>query len=267
MLPPYAKRENEMADSGNGRPGPSDLEPMVRKLEYWRKFSREDRDALLALPHTVRTVQPNHYLVREFDRVEHSCVMLSGYAVRHKIVAGGHRQILAIHMKGEMVDLQNSLLGEADHSVQMLTAGKVASIPRAAIDNIAFERPNIGRAMWIDTLVDASIFREWIANVGRRDAPTRIAHLLCEFSLRLKVAGLGERSNYELPMTQDQIADATGLTAVHVNRTLKMLEAEGLIARRTPRFIEIGDWRRLAEAGDFNSAYLHLQADDPALVH
>ena len=251
---------------GGDRQGPSDLSPMVRKLEYWRRLSDEDRAAVLALPYVIKTVQPNSYIVREFDRAEYTCAMLSGYAVRHKIVAGGHRQILSIHMKGELVDLQNSLLGIADHSVQMLTAGKVAMIPRAAVDALAFERPNVGRALWTDTLVDGSIFREWIANVGRRDAQSRIAHLLCEFSLRLKVAGLGERANYELPMTQDQLADATGLTAVHVNRTLKALEAMGLIVRRTPRFIEIGDWRKLAEAGDFNSTYLHLDEGHPALA-
>jgi CRP-like cAMP-binding protein len=254
-----------LANGGNGRQGPSDLQPMLHKLEYWRKFSPEDRAGVLALPHTIKMLQPNHYVIREFDRAEYSCIMLSGFAVRHKIVAGGHRQILAIHMKGELVDLQNSLLGTADHSVQMLTAGKIAMVPRGAIEAIAFERPNVGRAMWTDTLVDGSIFREWIANVGRRDAQTRIAHLLCEFSLRLKVAGLGEQSNYELPMTQDQIADATGLTSVHVNRTLKALEAQGLIVRRTPRFVEIGDWRKLAEAGDFNGSYLHLHETDLAL--
>jgi CRP-like cAMP-binding protein len=119
--------------------------------------------------------------------------------------------------------------------------------------------------MWLDTLVDGSIFREWIANVGRRDAHARIAHLLCEFSLRLKVAGLGEATEYELPMTQEQIADCTGLTSVHVNRTLKSLEAERLIERRTSRTIIIGDWRKLAEAGDFDSTYLHLRETDPAL--
>lgn len=117
----------------------------------------------------------------------------------------------------------------------------------------------------IDTLVEGSISREWTANVGRRDARTRLAHLLCEISLRLKVAGLGEHDNYELPMTQDQLADATGLTSVHVNRTLKELEADGLIERRNPRAIEIGDWRKLAKSGDFNSAYLHLNLDEPAL--
>src|SRR4051794_29739923 len=228
-------REIEVAtevNRGSERPGPSDLQPMLHKLEYWREFSADDRTALLALPHVIKTMQAGNYIVREFDRADYSCVMLSGYAVRHKIVAGGHRQILAIHMKGELVDLQNSLLRIADHSVQMLTAGKIALIPRAAVDAIAFDRPNIGRAMWIDTLVEASIAREWIANVGRRDAQTRIAHLLCEFSLRLQVAGLGVPNNYELPMTQEQIADATGLTAIHVNRTLKALEALKLISRR-----------------------------------
>jgi CRP-like cAMP-binding protein len=90
--------------------------------------------------------------------------------------------------------------------------------------------------------------------------------LLCEFALLLMVSGLCEHTNYELPMTQDQIADTTGLTSVHVNRTLKTLEANGLIVRRTPRFIEIGDWRKLAETGDFNSGYLHLNDQDPALA-
>jgi CRP-like cAMP-binding protein len=240
--------------------------PMLRKLAYWKKLDDSDRAALLALPHTVRTLAQNGYIVREGDRASHSCLLLSGFAVRTKIVADGQRQIVSIHMKGELVDLQNSLLGHADHSVQMLTAGKVAMIPRDEIDRIAFERPAIGRAMWIDTLVDASIFREWVANIGRRDAATRIAHLLCEFSLRLKVAGLGDQTNYELPMTQEQLADATGLTSVHVNRTLQGLEAAGLIERSTPRRIVIGDWRKLADAGDFRSDYLHLHEKEPALA-
>ena len=169
-------------------------------------------------------------------------------------------------MKGEFVDLQNSLLKTADHSVQMLTAGRIAMIPRQEIERIAFARPNVGRAMWIDSLVDGSIFREAIANVGRRDARTRIAHLLCEFALRLKVAGLGEQTNYDLPATQEQLADATGLTSVHVNRTLKQLQQEGLIVRSTARSIEIGDWKKLAAVGDFNSTYLHLQDGEGALA-
>ena len=255
-----------MTTANTGPPGPSTLEPMLRTLEYRHSLDNADRAAVLGLPHTVRALEHNHYIVREFDRANHSCVLLSGYAIRHKIVAGGARQICSVHMKGDIVDLQNSLLGVADHSVQMLTAGKVAMIPREAVTNLAFERPSVGKAMWTDTLVDGSIFREWIANVGRRDARTRVAHILCEFSLRLKVAGLGEQNGYEMPMTQEQLGDATGLTSVHINRTLKGLEADKLITRTTPRSIIVGDWRKLAEAGDFNSAYLHLHHADPALA-
>lgn len=162
------------------------------------------------------------------------------------------------------MDLQNSFLGVADHSVQVLTDSDIAYISAEAIKKLAFDRPAVGMALWIDTLVDGSIFREWIANVGRRNAQTRIAHLLCEFSLRLEVAGLGEATRYELPMTQEQIGDCTGLTSVHVNRTLKNLEAARLIERQSSRSVTIGDWRKLAEAGDFDSSYLHLHEDEVA---
>jgi CRP-like cAMP-binding protein len=248
------------------------LQPMVDKLDYWGKanshfpsFGTADREAILDLPHRTKRLERLAYVVRERDTTTHSCVMLSGFSMRHKIVAGGARQIMAIHMRGDVVDLQNSFLSVADHSVQVLTDSEVAFIPREALQRLAFERPNIGRAMWHDTLVDASVFREWIANVGRRDAHTRLAHLLCEFSLRLRVAGLGETTDYDLPMTQEQLADCTGLTSVHINRTLKALEAENLITRRNVRSITIGDWRKLAEAGDFDSTYLHLASEEPAL--
>lgn len=242
----------------------STLEPMVRNLETRGKFSSEDRQALLSLPHTVKTVEQHHYIVREFDRTAFCCVLLAGFAVRQKVVAGGYRQILAIQMKGELVDLQNSMLDHADHSVQMLTAGKIAMISREEVERVAFERPAVGKILWHESLVEGSISREWTANVGRRDARTRLAHLLCEFSLRMKVAGLGEQDRYELPMTQDQLADATGLTSVHINRTLKSLEADGLIKRGNPRAIQIGDWRKLAKTGDFNSGYLHYSGEEAA---
>jgi CRP-like cAMP-binding protein len=245
---------------------PSNLQPLVDKLAYRCKLDPDDRAAIMALPFTLRKLERSQFIVRERERATHSCVMLSGYSIRSKLAATGARQIVAIHMKGEAVDLQNSMLEVADHSVQMLTAGKVAMIPREAVMSLTLKRPTIARAMWIDTLVDASIFREWIMNVGRRVSRTRIAHLLCEFSLRLKLAGLGGDNEYELPMTQEQLADTTGLTPVHVNRTLKALEAEGLIKRSTPRAIHIGDWRKLAEAGDFDSNYLHLREKDAELV-
>lgn len=236
---------------------PATLEPMRHKLTALFALDEADGEALLALPHRVRAVEQHHYVVREREAATQCCLMLSGFSVRHKIVARGARQIVAIHMKGDMVDLQNSVLGTADHSVQMLTRGEIALIPRDAIQELALARPRIGMAMWKDTLVDGSIFREWIANVGRRDSATRLAHVLCEFALRLKLAGLGEQTTYELPMTQEQLADVLGLTSVHVNRTLQALERQQLISR-TQRSVTINDWQALADAGDFDATYLHL---------
>jgi len=243
----------------------SSLQPLVDKLAYRTALGAEDRAAILALPFTVRMMERGQFIVRERDIATNSCLMLSGYSVRSKMTATGNRQIVAIHMKGELVDLQNSMLKVADHSVQMLTPGRIAVIPRDEIIRLTLDRPMVAHAMWIDTLVDASILREWVANVGRRDARTRVAHILCEFAVRLRVGGLATNTHYELPMTQDQLADATGLTAVHINRTLKGLEKEGLIERPNPRAVSIGDWRKLAEVGDFDTNYLHLRENEPAL--
>jgi CRP-like cAMP-binding protein len=239
---------------------------MVNKLAYCTELDATDIQAILDLPHNYKRIERNGYVVRERELTTHSCLLISGFAIRHKIVAHGAGQIVAVHMKGDLVDLQNSFLGVADHSVQVLTDSEVAFIPREAVKTLAFAHPNVGMAMWMDTLVDGSIFREWIANVGRRDARARIAHFLCEIALRLKVAGLGETTDYQLPMTQEQLADTTGLTPVHVNRTLRTLEAENLISRRSSRSITIGDWRKLADAGDFDSNYLHLRKNEQALV-
>ena len=241
------------------------LSPMLRKLEYWAFLNEEDRAALLALPHTLKRIERHHYIVREGDKPTHSCLMVSGLSYRHKIVADGARQIVSIQMAGDVVDLQNSLLGTGDHNVQALTTCQVAFIPCEAIRKIAFDRPAIGQAMWYDTLVDGSIFREWIANIGRRDARTRLAHLLCEYALRLEAAGLGSHVTWELPMTQEQLGDCTSLTPVRVNRMLKALESDGLISR-SQRSVTVNDWTELAATGDFDSTYLHLPEHKLALV-
>jgi CRP-like cAMP-binding protein len=235
------------------------LAPMVRKLQLWQPLTELDTEAVLALPHTVRTLDAGQYIVWDGDKPQYACLLLGGFAYRHKLTGNGSRQILSIHMKGDIVDLQNSLLGVADHNVQMLISGQVAMIPVEAMRAIAFRHPHVGMAMWYETLVEGSIFREWIVNVGRRDARTRIAHLLCEFAMRLEVADLGEHSSYELPITQEQLGDAVSLTPVHVNRTLMGLEGDGLISR-TKRVITIHDWTQLAKTADFQPRYLHLQA-------
>jgi len=234
------------------------LAPMVRKLELWRPLGDAEQAAILALPHTIRELKAHQYVVWDGDKPQNACLLLTGFAFRHKIAGNGSRQILSIHMRGDLLDLQNSLLGKADHNVQMITDGTLALIPVQSVIDIAFQYPAIGMAMWYETLVEGSIFREWILNVGRRDAFTAIAHLLCEFALRAEVAGIGESTHYDLPLTQEQLADAVGLTSVHVNRTLMRLEEEGHI-RRERRTIQIDDWQKLAKVADFEPRYLHLR--------
>ena len=235
------------------------LAPMVRKLEHWRPLDDTDREAILALPFTRRELNAGQHIVWDGDKPQYSTLLISGFAYRHKVAGNGGRQIMAIHMKGDVVDLQNSLLGRADHNVQMLTQGEVALIPIASVQELAFNHPNVGRAMWYETLVDGSIFREWLLNVGRRDAKTRIGHLLCEFAMRMETTGLGKQDEYEIPITQEQLADSVALTPVHVNRTLMALEAEGLI-RRNKRVIHIVDWKKMAKYSDFEPRYLHDDA-------
>jgi CRP-like cAMP-binding protein len=232
---------------------------MVRRLDRRSPLGESDRQALLGLQHNIRRVAAGGHIIRDGDRPEQCSLLLSGYAYRYKITGDGARQIISIHMAGEFLDLQNIFLHVSDHSVQTLTEVELAVIPQAAIEELALTRAAIGKAMWIDTLIDASIFREWVVNVGRRDSRARVAHILCEFSLRLEAAGLARQHRYELPMTQEQLADAVGLTSVHVNRVLRQLAEEGLISRDR-RSIVIEDWPRMRQAGDFNERYLHHDA-------
>lgn len=243
------------------------LAPMVRKLQHWRPLDESDREAILALPFTRRDLNAGQHIVWDGDKPQYSTLLISGFAYRHKVAGDGGRQIMSIHMKGDIVDLQNSLLGVADHNVQMLTPGQVALIPIAAVQELAFDHPNVGRAMWYETLVDGSIFREWLLNVGRRDAKTRIGHLLCEFAMRMETTGLGKKDEYDIPISQEQLADAVALTSVHVNRCLMALEAQGLI-RRNKRVIHITDWKKMAKFSDFDPRYLHDDAikTDPAPI-
>ena len=233
------------------------LRGVVRKLQSHSELASGDCDAILALPFTKRTLDAGAYLVREGDLPQYCCALVSGFAIRHKVTGDGQRQILSIHMAGDLVDLHNIYLEASDHNVQTLSRSEVAFLPKGAVSELAASRPLVARAMWTDTLVDAAIFREWVVNVGRRTSITRIAHLLCEVALRMEAAGLASDGVYQLPMTQEQIADAAGLTPVHVNRVLKELGRLGLIVR-DKRSVSIPDWERLRTIGDFNARYLHI---------
>jgi CRP-like cAMP-binding protein len=196
------------------------------------------------------------YLVREGEPATTCSLLVSGFAFRQKLVSDGARQIISIHIPGEFLDIQNSMLEIADHNVQALTRSSVALVQKGALTELIGNRPNIRRAIWLDSLIDSSVFREWVVNIGRRDARGRIAHLLCELAARLASSGVADGDMYDFPLTQEQIGDATGLTAVHTNRTLQALRKDGLISLSSSR-LTILDWEGLAELGDFNERYLH----------
>jgi CRP-like cAMP-binding protein len=232
---------------------------MVRKLALLSPLNEADREAIAGLPFNAQIVPPNHYLVREGAETVDCCLLVRGYACRHKVAQGGGRQIVSFHMPGDILDLQHLLLPVADHNVQTITEALVAWTPARELKALARERPAIGEALWRDTLIDASIFREWVLNVGRRDARARVAHMLCELAARGEAVGLGSADRFELPMTQEQIADATGLTSVHVNRMLQALGAEGVISR-DKKEVTVADWARLRRIAGFDATYLHAAA-------
>jgi len=232
------------------------LQLLARKLDLHHRLSNEDHRAILELPHRVRRLEAQSYILREGDRPDRCAVLLQGYAFRHKLTGDGSRQILAINIPGEALDFQNVFLEEADHNVQMLSRGVIAEIAREAIEELILSHSEVGRAILITTLVEASIFREWVVNIGQRDSRSRIAHLLCEFAYRLDAQRLNPDRVYELPITQEQLADATGLTPVHVNRVLQALQREGLI-ERDRRMVRFPSWERLQDVADFNPRYLH----------
>ena len=234
------------------------LELLVRNLELRSPLPPEDRAAVLNLPYTLRTLEAATYTIREADAPEDCAILVSGFAYRQKLTGDGSRQIVAIQIPGDALDFQNLFLDVSDHSIQMLTRGEVAFVYIRDLQVLARERSAVGHAILVEILVEASIFREWVLNVGRRDSRMRIAHLLCELGVRLDAEGLAEDYGYDMPMTQEQLADATGLTPVHVNRTLKAMAAEGLIVR-SKRSISFPDWKRLRTVGDFNQRYLHLE--------
>lgn len=245
-----------MATSGDVLEQRHLLDPLFKRWTRRIPLSGEDKEALIALPWTQKNVGRDAYLVREGEPTTICSLLISGFAFRQKLVDDGSRQIISFHIPGEFLDLQNCLLDVADHNVQSLNRASLAIIGKAPLLALIAERPQIRRALWLDTLIDSSIFREWVVNVGRRDARTRIAHLLCEFAARLRSAGIVHGDMYDFPLTQEQIADATGLTAVHTNRTLQSLRKDGLITLSSSR-LAIRDWDKLSDVGDFNERYLH----------
>jgi CRP-like cAMP-binding protein len=243
----------------------STAHPLIRKLETIFTLSAEENGALEAMPMQVVDLRADQDIVREGDRPTRSCLVLDGFTCFSKLSGDGRRQIMAFNIAGDIPDLQSMHLEVLDNTLGTITPCKVGFIQHEVLHNLCHRYPRIASALWRETLIDAAIFREWILNIGRRDAYSRMAHLLCELLVRLKAIGLAEDYTCDLPMTQVELADATGISTVHVNRVLQELRGAGLFTF-TGSKLTVLDWDGLKQAGDFDPTYLHLKQKRAAAI-
>lgn len=230
-----------------------------RFVEKLRGFaSLDDGDEALLAQATVkcRTIAARQDLIREGDRPGPVLVMLEGWACRYKILPEGGRQIVAFLMPGDACDLHIALLAEMDHSIQTLTPARVAMIERTLIQEMLETRPQIARAMWSTQLVDEGTLRAWIVSMGRRSSVARVAHLMCELYVRARNIGLVHGNELEFPITQIVLADALGMTPVHINRVLRKLRLARVMELREKSLLLL-DPVKLAEIAGFDENYLH----------
>jgi len=239
--------------------------PLIRKLEQFVRLSPGDRTILTrASSERVRKFAARADIIREGDQPKDVHLILSGWACRYKQLEDGRRQVMSFFLPGDMCDLNVFILKEMDHSIGTITAVAIADLSRDFFDEIGAGYPRIATALWWETLVNAAIQREWTMNLGQRTAFERMAHLLCEIFLRLRLAGLNDGLDCQFPLTQADLADATGLSKVHVNRTLQELRAAGLVVlnRKT---LNVPSLERLMNAGLFNANYLHMNHEGSQL--
>lgn len=231
------------------------------KLEHYVRLSADDRGILATLAQAnVRQFRARRDIVREGEQPQFVNLILDGWAIRHKMLEDGRRQIMAFLIPGDMCDLNVFILKEMDHSIGALTEVTLAQIPRELFDEIDRKNPRVSQALYWDLLVQLAIQREWIINLGQRSAIERIAHLICELFARLNAVGMCVDGACHIPITQTDLSEATGITPVHVNRVLQELRGEKLIEWKG-REIHVPDMAALQRIAMFNDNYLHLHLE------
>ena len=233
------------------------LQPFFRKIRLRDELGIEEQRAIAAAADRRVRFGAGEDLVQEGSRPTHSMLVAEGFTCRYRLVAEGERQLTAIHLPGDFVDLHSFLLKEMDHSVGALTDCTIITFPHERLVKVTERFPHLTRLLWLLTLLDGSIHREWLIGMGRLSAPQRTAHLMCELYTRLEVLGLAAGHRFNLPVTQAAVADAVGISTVHINRVLQEMRQRNLISW-DGGFVEILDWDALAEAGEFDDLYLHL---------
>lgn len=234
---------------------------LYRKLASVERLSDAEKQSLKVLCEDVRSVPRHRDIVSEGADADRVHIVLSGWAARYNVERDGSRRITAFLLPGDFCDIHVTVLQEMDHSILALTDCHVAYVTARIIDQVTHQTPAVTRAFWRSTLVDEAILRRWLVKEGRSDAYGSVAHLLCELHIRARLVGLTDDHRFTLPLTQEEIADAMGLTPVHVNRVLRRLREEGL-ATVHRGVLEIHDIDALRRASGFNPNYLHLRAHD-----
>lgn len=235
------------------------IDPLITKLESYTRLSEEEKEFLNRSPSQFRDYQPNETIAFQGGYPTESCVIVKGFACRFKILPDGRQQILALHIPGDFCDLHSFSLKKLDHAISAVGPCSVARVPHEKLQQASDLFPNLSRAFMWNLATDAAIAREWMVSMGRRSAREQLSHLLCELLYRLKPMGLAENDAYEFPITQANLGDATGLSTVHVNRTLQELRGEGLITLRG-KLLAILNLQRLKEVAGFDPGYLYLPA-------
>ncbi len=231
---------------------------LFRKFESAAPLSSELMTSLRALPFRLKKLESGEIIVREGDRPHTSILVVEGVLFRHKFSNDGKRQITSFHISGDLPDLQSVFLRVMDHGITAAGPTRIALIPHSALLDLMKNHPDAGQILWRDTLIDASIVRECTVNIGRRRAAPRTAHLLCEFMLRSRAVGLVENEDtISFPLTQTHLADALGLSIVHVNRSIQRLRRLNLIKLQDGR-LTVLDWAGMTNVAGFDDAYLHL---------
>ena len=236
---------------------PSPLQPFLAKLIARSNLGIAEQQAILALPAAPVQIQTNRDFVRLGERVNHASFVVAGLVGRFGQNRDGCRQITAVHIPGDMVDLHSVVAPDACCALQALSVTTILRVPHEALRAAARTFPAIAEAFWRECVVDAALLSEWVVNVGRREAKSRLAHLMCEIACRVDGSGQKTGCVIPFPATQTHIADMTGLTPVHVNRTLGALRAQDIVDVRN-QGIRILDWERLVAVGDFDGDYLRI---------
>lgn len=239
---------------------------LVRKLETFAALSDSDRQSLRDLVSGQgKVVEARRDFAREGEIPSVMFLICEGWACRHKTLPDGRRQIVDLLVPGDLCDLNLHLLGERDHSLGAVNAVRVLEIPFAAVDRAMRESVAIARAMLRSELVVTATAREWTLNVGQRSAYERIAHVMLETFYRLQRVGMARDDAIDWPLTQVDLAEVTGLTPVHVNRTLQQLRRDGLITLSAKQLL-IADMQQMQQAAMFNPNYLHFAGVETAAI-